>query len=274
LTWRGFMSSAGQAFISYSRLDTLIVQSKIIPLFLEWGIDYWIDIEGIPLGRNWKEFIQVVLSRDCGAFVAVISENFLKSKPCLTEVQFAFKLELPVFPVLIGVEPTDLPKSLKVKDINCSSKIDAAFALAVQNTLLLQTVLEIKPIASLTLYSAEKGCLSERFLSRQQYLLGRAFGIDNNLTRISIIGDASISRQHLKLTRRAGAYYVQDLYSKFGVFKGCHLKGLNATGGSKLNPDEEYRLGKLDILKISPSTFLIYELIEDSFQDPFATASD
>lgn len=256
------------AFISYSRLDLPLIQSKIIPKLNDWEIQYWWDVDGLPIGKNWRDFVEIVISQQCGAFLAIVSENFLRSIPCLAEAELAQKAEIPIFPLLIGVEPGDLPPGMREWN---GYKLDNHNRLFcdLQSQLSLQSCLEFKPRATIHIFT-EKDEVREKILTRREYFVGR---ISNDSPGIISILDSRVSRQHLIIKWSGETYCLIDLNSRFGTYRGCRLAKGKPTGGQKLIPEIPYPLGSVEIFAVSPSCFLIYERLEQTYQDPFATAS-
>lgn len=89
---------ANETFISYSRRDSAFVDS----LFIELNrikINPWLDKEDIAPGVRWKQEILTAIQR-CDNFVAVLSPNFLESRYCDEEVEYALVHNKRLIPVL------------------------------------------------------------------------------------------------------------------------------------------------------------------------------
>jgi len=94
-------------FISYSRSDEAAVKS------LAAGLDsarkeiwYDFDIQG---GEPWWDRILESI-RTATLFLFALSDESLKSKPCMAEVNYAIALNRPILPVIVGtVDPSHGP---------------------------------------------------------------------------------------------------------------------------------------------------------------------
>jgi hypothetical protein len=120
----------GRIFISYRRSDSADVTGRIydrlVTHFGEGSV--FQDVEDIPLGMDFTEFIQDVVGK-CDAFLAIIGDEWLSATDhaggrrldnpadnVRIEIQSALKRQIPLIPVLVrGAEmPTaqSLPASL------------------------------------------------------------------------------------------------------------------------------------------------------------------
>lgn len=97
-------------FISYAHKDSDRVWA-IIKQMQHDGYRVWYD-EGIDPGTEWDENIASHV-RDCGYFIAFVSENYLKSDNCKDELNFARDLEKKQ--VLVYLEDVELPPGMALR---------------------------------------------------------------------------------------------------------------------------------------------------------------
>ena len=81
-------------FISYCHDDKEIVL-PIINELIKRGYRIWYD-EGINVGEDWPEVVAQHLE-DCSLFIAFVTENFVLSKNCKREVNYAVDSNLEMF---------------------------------------------------------------------------------------------------------------------------------------------------------------------------------
>lgn len=94
-----------QLFISYSSKDSTSVKPLIRDLEAARHA-VWVDQELTGGDSWWREILQQI--QQCDVFVLALSNNSLRSKPCMAELNYAEALGLPVVPVQIG--PVDRPR--------------------------------------------------------------------------------------------------------------------------------------------------------------------
>jgi len=92
-------------FVSYSSKDSTSVKSLIRDLESARHA-VWADEELTGGDSWWREILQQI--RQCDVFVLALSNNSLRSKPCMAELGYAEALGLPVVPVQIG--PVERPR--------------------------------------------------------------------------------------------------------------------------------------------------------------------
>ena len=92
-------------FISYARANKETVLA--IPPLLK-SHDVWID-DRLNIGQDWWYEIEQQIAA-CHCVMFMISPQSLDSEYCQRELDFAFKLEKAIAPILI--EPADIPESL------------------------------------------------------------------------------------------------------------------------------------------------------------------
>jgi len=99
-------------FISYSSIDRdLVVQ---LTTELEHSEEHmiWYD-QKITAGLEWWHEICPEI-RQCDLFIAVISENYIKSQPCTVEGKYAAELNKPILPLMIdGLEISKTPQYIQ-----------------------------------------------------------------------------------------------------------------------------------------------------------------
>ena len=88
-----------RVFISYARDDEAAVVSLAQDL-QQAGVTFWLDKKlggGAPW---WNEILKEI--RGCTVFAVALSDKWLKSQPCRSELEYAQELRLPVLSVQIG----------------------------------------------------------------------------------------------------------------------------------------------------------------------------
>jgi len=100
-------NSKMKLFISYSHEDEEYVEKfkkHIAPLIQKYGIEEWYDRKIIP-GKNWEKEIENNLS-DADIILLFISSNFLASKYCQKEKDYAYELKkrknIAVIPIILS----------------------------------------------------------------------------------------------------------------------------------------------------------------------------
>jgi hypothetical protein len=92
-------AEAVRTFVSYSRRDDRPVVSLIDDLRRARHTS-WRD-EALGGGEDWwSEILEQI--RLCDVFVFALSNNSVRSRPCLAELEYALTLGLPVLPVQVG----------------------------------------------------------------------------------------------------------------------------------------------------------------------------
>ena len=85
-------------FVSYSHKDPELV-FPILEKLDKDGYRIWYD-EGIIPGSEWPETIADHL-KNSAAFVCLVTKNFLESKNCLRELNFALKKQIPFLSIML-----------------------------------------------------------------------------------------------------------------------------------------------------------------------------
>lgn len=99
-------------FLSHSSKDTTSVKTLIQDLeAARYAV--WADQELAGGEIWWQEILQQI--RQCDVFVLALSNNSLRSKPCMAELSYAKALDLPLVPVQIG--PVENPRLLPIAQI-------------------------------------------------------------------------------------------------------------------------------------------------------------
>jgi WD40 repeat protein len=98
-------------FISYSRKDKPFVQ-KLYETLKANGREVWIDWGNIPLTADWRREIREGIER-AGDVVFVLSPDFLASRECSVELEWAVELNKRLVPLVYrNVEPAQVPPAL------------------------------------------------------------------------------------------------------------------------------------------------------------------
>lgn len=95
----------------------------------------WVDQELTGGDSWWQEILQQV--RQCDVFVLALSNNSLRSKPCIAELEYTEALGLPVVPGQIA--PVDRPPLTPIDSPllqHTDQLADAAFAVSIIATVL------------------------------------------------------------------------------------------------------------------------------------------
>lgn len=124
-----------RVFISYARKDSKKVDS-IRAVLEKHSIDYWIDLEGIFSGDNYKEVIVDAID-NADAVIFVSSANSNESMNVIRELGYAVKQRKIIVPILL--DDTQYAKSIRL-DLADIDQINFADA----------SIFEQKLIASLT----------------------------------------------------------------------------------------------------------------------------
>jgi hypothetical protein len=98
-------------FISYSRVDRHAAE-KIKSRLTVAGETVWIDRDEITGGELWRAQI-VEAIENCDTFILVISQNSVKSKYVLQELNIADSERKRIVPV--EIEPVEIPKEMKLQ---------------------------------------------------------------------------------------------------------------------------------------------------------------
>jgi hypothetical protein len=97
-------------FVSYAHKDSYRVWPIVARLQLD-GYRVWYD-EGIDPGTEWDENIASHV-KNCGYFLAFLSEHYLQSDNCKDELNFARDLEKKQ--VLVYLEDVELPRGMALR---------------------------------------------------------------------------------------------------------------------------------------------------------------
>lgn len=85
-------------FISYSHLDYRSVYNDLLD-FQDKGLKFWYDL-GMPAGKDWKEIANSFMAPvECRGVIFYISENSLRSKATMDEIEYATKLGKPIIAI-------------------------------------------------------------------------------------------------------------------------------------------------------------------------------
>jgi hypothetical protein len=103
-----------QVFISYSREDAGFIQ-KLRDDLTKAGIDCWIDVSAITAGDRLQEAIFEAGIPQCNLFLAYVTQNYLKSKWCMQELNRALESRrVTVVPVANSEQTRDaLPPDVR-----------------------------------------------------------------------------------------------------------------------------------------------------------------
>ncbi|MGQ0777648.1 MAG: TIR domain-containing protein [Pseudonocardiales bacterium] len=113
-------------FVSYSSKDSTSAKPLIRDLEAARHA-VWVDQELTGGDSWWREILQQI--RQCDVFVLALSNNSLRSKPCMAELDYAEALGLPVVPVQIG--PVDRPRLSPIAHIQIIDYRDPTAAMAI-----------------------------------------------------------------------------------------------------------------------------------------------
>ena len=94
-------------FLSYRSLERAFAL-KLAAALRNVGVRVWVDClpEGIRPGDDWPQALEEALN-SCRALIAVISPDYVSSKPCLRERHRADQLGSLIFPVLLKPVATE-----------------------------------------------------------------------------------------------------------------------------------------------------------------------
>lgn len=84
------------AFVSYAHMNVDFVQGLLRRLE-DVGIKYWCD-KGLEPGSRWDEQLEDRI-RNCGVFIACVSDDYQQSKYCRREIKFADLVDKLILPV-------------------------------------------------------------------------------------------------------------------------------------------------------------------------------
>src|SRR5262245_33256815 len=91
-------SPSSHVFISYSRKDADFVH-RLFDALEASQREIWVDWESIPYSLEWWQQIQRGIERS-DAFLFVVTPDSLGSKICNDELEYAFRLNKRVIPVM------------------------------------------------------------------------------------------------------------------------------------------------------------------------------
>jgi hypothetical protein len=97
----------GHLFISYSRIDTALVD-KIVEHLKKEKLSIWIDRSNIEAARQWPEQISTAI-KACECFLLIVSSNSIGSSNVLAELNIAHHANVPILP--LHLEKISLPNS-------------------------------------------------------------------------------------------------------------------------------------------------------------------
>lgn len=238
-------------FVSYSHRnkdDALAIVERL----QRDGYRVWYD-EGIHPGSEWDEYIARYVA-NCTLFLALLSDDYLKSSNCKDELNYARNKEKNR--VLIYLNDIELPAGMELrlsrlqnihktnyededsfyKKIYTSSGIEACYkGTATDNN------------SAICLYN--KRTSAEMHLEYGVYLIGR----DDKKCNI-FVNDDKVSRVHAILSVGKDSITLRDLNSTNRV----------VVNGKMIEPDVEFRISDKDIIVIGDTKFiLICKLNED-----------
>lgn len=96
---KNFDDNKPYVFVSYSHKDSEIV-FPIIKMLLERGVRLWCDVESIPVGINYSDWIATKLSNS-KVFLLNLSSNSCVSDYVRMELGFARRKKIARFPILL-----------------------------------------------------------------------------------------------------------------------------------------------------------------------------
>lgn len=97
-------------FLSYAHLDS----DRVLPIFRRLEENHyriWYD-GGIEAGTEWPDYIAEHLEKS-GCFLAFMSENYLNSRNCKQEINYALDLNIPI--LVIYMEDVTLTGGLRMR---------------------------------------------------------------------------------------------------------------------------------------------------------------
>ena len=97
-------------------------------------------------------------------------------------------------------------------------------------------------VLSLTYTDEETGRKEDVIIDHTPFRIGRGEGINDH-----VVGLKGVSREHMKITKRDGVYYVTDEVSTNGV----------RVNGVKIPQSQEYRVSPGDTVRISKRTYTV-----------------
>ena len=119
----------GYAFISYSRIDSKIIDTLMARL-RQAGYRVWVDRVGIAGGEHWRQEI-VDAIENCTVFILALSPHSVLSENVRKEVDLADSANCPIVP--LELQPiTNLPAKLKyqlagIQRINLATNFEIGF---------------------------------------------------------------------------------------------------------------------------------------------------
>lgn len=106
-------------FISYSHKNSELVLS-IVKMLLDRGVRVWCDVESIPMGVNYSDWIAQKIV-DSKVFVLNLSSNAFVSEYVRMELGLARRRGIKMFPILL--EDIELPPGVDL-EINSKQRLD------------------------------------------------------------------------------------------------------------------------------------------------------
>lgn len=113
--------STGKVFISYARADKAFVVDMTERMRAA-GVDLWLDVLDIPMGRSWDDAIEAAL-KECKRVLVFLTPESVASQNVRDEISEALELGAHIIPVLL--RPCDVPfriKRLQRFDLSNQSK--------------------------------------------------------------------------------------------------------------------------------------------------------
>ncbi len=109
-------------FLSYSHRDTEVATGILRQLQSD-GFRVWYDNKDLAVGSQYDERISYYVRR-CGCFIALLSQEYLKSRYCKKEILFAIRKERTILPIYL--EDVQLPDDLDmhIGGLHAISKFD------------------------------------------------------------------------------------------------------------------------------------------------------
>lgn len=104
-------------FISYSRKDYEYA-NKLANSLLINGFDVWIDQRKIEVGDIFvKKIFEAIKSKNCGAFIIIMTDDSYKSDFVMQEISAAMKFNKKIFPLLLANECFPMFLGQQYKDV-------------------------------------------------------------------------------------------------------------------------------------------------------------
>lgn len=254
---------ANEFFISYSRKDKKFVHEIFVRL-KQAGIDPWIDFEDLRAATYWRQEIAVGIQY-CHNFIFCISPNSVASVECIRELEHALAMDKRIIPVIVQATPVHLIHE-GLKEINWISfeDFEEGFKqlLSVLDSPLgftfggrLDSKIEVN-------YA---GTIRNFYLYRNRYLIGRYPQVDGEVNfnaGLIVVGDPYVSRVSATLQFINNRWYLGDglvtFNKEFTPVEFVRSRNGNQVNGKRQNSRQLYPLIHGDVIRIGPSTTLVY----------------